>query len=108
VSIGPPAVGGDDLRATREQPLGVILVSVRGEMKEGVAAGEHATLRATLAGGAPAGLVHVRALTGAHALSELLAGSASAWPVRSRRPVTTFSTRWCVDTPGPTYHTKTT
>lgn len=43
-------------------------------MKEGVAAGEHAPQRAALTGGAPAGLVHVHALTGAHTLSELLVG----------------------------------
>ena len=37
-----------------------------------MAAGEHSPQRAALPGGAPAGLVHVQALAGAHALSQLL------------------------------------
>ncbi len=72
--VGPPAVGRHDARVPREQPFGVLLVPVWGEVKEGVVAGEHAPQRAALAGGAPARLVHVEALAGAHALSELLVG----------------------------------
>jgi hypothetical protein len=52
----------------------VILVTVWGERKEGVAAGEHAPQRAALPGGSPAGLIHVQALAGAHTLSQLLVG----------------------------------
>jgi hypothetical protein len=52
----------------------VLLVSVWGERKDGVTAGEHAPQRAALTGGAPASLVHVQALTGTHTLPELPVG----------------------------------
>ena len=70
--IGPPAVGSHDCLGIGEQALGAILVAVAGEVKEGVTVGEHSPQRALLAGGAPAGLVHVQALAGAHALSQIL------------------------------------
>ncbi len=57
--VGPPAVRGHDcLRVGQEFP-GVILVTVSGDVKEGVAIVKDTPQRAALAGGPPAGLIHV-------------------------------------------------
>ena len=60
VRICPPAIGGDDRPRVGEQALGVILVAIGGDRKEGVALGEGTPQRAALPGGAPAGLIHVQ------------------------------------------------
>src|SRR5208283_3866938 len=57
--VGPPAVRGDDRVSVREQLLGVVLVTVSGNVEVGVALIEHAPQSPTLTGGPPAGLIHV-------------------------------------------------
>jgi hypothetical protein len=74
VRVGPPAVGGHDRAGVGEQRLGVIFVTVGRDRQDRVAFGEGAPQRAPLAGGAPAGLVHVDAGGGAHALQQIVVG----------------------------------
>jgi hypothetical protein len=57
-----------------KQPLGVILVAIGGDGKDGVAGGEHAPQRALGALQPPAGLVHVQVLALAHAREQVLVG----------------------------------
>ena len=52
----------------------MILVAVGGDVKEGVTLVNMPHSARRCAGSAPAGLVHVQALAGAHARSQLLVG----------------------------------
>ena len=85
VRICPPAIGGDDRLRVGEQVLGVILVAVGGDLKEGVAMSERAPQRAPLTGGAPAGLIHVQRLcASARARADRHGARSSACAARAR------------------------
>ncbi len=69
--VGPPAIGGHDRGRVGQQLAGVILVAVGADAQHGVAVGERAPQRASLAGGAPAGLVHVQRVGGTNTLEQI-------------------------------------
>lgn len=73
--VSPPTVGGHDRRGVGQQLLGVILVTVGGEVKYGMAGSEHPPQRALGALQPPAGLVHVQAVAGAHQREQVFVGS---------------------------------
>jgi hypothetical protein len=73
VAIGPPAVRGHDRPGVGEQVLGVVFVTVDGDVQVGVTLVEDAPQRAALTGGPPPGLVHVHRGTGAQPLEQVIA-----------------------------------
>jgi hypothetical protein len=72
VIVGPPPVaGGDAGKALRKQGLGLALVAVGGDAKDGGPPGESAPQGALAAAGAPAGLIDVDRRGGADVVEQL-------------------------------------
>ena len=73
VRKGPPAIRGDDRLRVGQEILGVVLVTIGGDVKVCMAIVKDAPQRATLSGGPPAGLIHVHIAAFTQALEQAIA-----------------------------------